>query len=326
MTPRDHPTPADIPVRLAHFSDIHLTTRHPGWRLRDLWTKRLTGWLNLTLLGRQSRFLMADEIVRTFRTEWLSFRPDRVIFSGDATTLGFAAELTHAATVLGLKDAQPFFGLAVPGNHDLYVRQAVETGLFERSFAPWLTGERVDDATYPFAQRVGPVWLVAVNSSVPNHFAWDARGKVGAEQLARLKVLLQRLAPGPRILVTHYPVCRADGAREGTWHGLRDLDPLIAVAVRGGICLWLHGHRHQAYHCLASDRVPFPVLCAGSLTQKGAWSYQQYTITGQHCHAVRRTYNPVQQAFHDAGSFDLDLNVRGAGASINRWSPPRDPH
>ena len=94
----------------------------------------------------------------------------------------------------------------MPGNHDYYVSDSVRAGSFERHFAPWLTGERVDENTYPFAQRVGPLWLVAVNSSRANWFPSDASGRCGAEQLERLGRLLQRLARG-RILVTHYPIC-----------------------------------------------------------------------------------------------------------------------
>ncbi len=110
-------------------------------------------------------------------------------------------------------------------------------------------------------------WLVAVNSSKANWFPSDASGRCGAEQLERLGRLLQRLAPGPRILVTHYPICLAGGEPEKPSHALRDLNELIAVATRGGVGLWLHGHRHRPYFHQTRALVPFPVICAGSATQ-----------------------------------------------------------
>jgi hypothetical protein len=184
----------------------------------------------------------------------------------------------------------------------------MRAGHFERHFAPWLAGERVDRAIYPFAQRVGPAWLVGVNSSTANRWAWDAGGGVGAAQLRRLETLLDRLEGGPRILVTHYPVWRASGKRERRGHGLRDLDDLVAVARRGGIGLWLHGHRHETYHHTTSDFAPFPVICAGSATQRGRWSYKDYTLTGHRLRAVQRVFDEKEGAFRDGATFEVELS------------------
>jgi 3',5'-cyclic AMP phosphodiesterase CpdA len=294
-------------VHLVHFSDIHVTAEHLGWKRADWLNKRGPGWLNLKGLGREYRFRDADRVVTALADEIRQRRPDHVIFSGDATALGFEEELTRAIALLGAAGPGSLPGMAVPGNHDYYTRSVAESGLFERYFAAWQKGERVDGATYPFAQRVGHVWLVGVNSAAGNRWFWDATGRVGHEQLARLATLLERLSPGPRILVTHYPVCRDSGARERRWHRLRDLSDLMAVAVRGGVCLWLHGHRHGAYCHGDCDLVPFPVVCVGSATQSGLWTYGEYTIQGEHFHGLRRVYCPEENAFRDGETFDFDL-------------------
>src|SRR5262249_46528330 len=148
----------------------------------------------------------------------------------------------------GLNDSEPLPGLAVPGNHDYCTPWSVAAGHFERHFSPWLRGERVDGHTYPFAQRVGDAWLVAVNSSRPNFWPWDASGAVDVPQFKRLEALLDQLEGGPRILVTHYPLCRACGRSEKRSHGLHGVEKLVAAAQQGGISLWLHGHRHGPYH------------------------------------------------------------------------------
>jgi 3',5'-cyclic AMP phosphodiesterase CpdA len=301
--------PSNTPgvIRLAHFSDVHVTAAPLGWRAGDWLTKRVTGWFNLSVLGRGRRFARADEVVAALMAELRREPPDRVIFSGDATALGFETECARAASLLGLADGAPLPGLAVPGNHDYYVPRDSRAGHFERHFAPWLTGERIDGAVYPFAQRVGPVWLVAVNTSLPTFLPWDASGRAGAEQLARLEGLLARLSGGPRILVTHFPVCRDSGRSESRSHGLRDLTRLVDVAARGGVGLWLHGHRHGAYHHANPGQAPFPVICAGSATLRGCWSYLRYTIEGSHFTALRREFDPARGAFRDAETFALEL-------------------
>jgi 3',5'-cyclic AMP phosphodiesterase CpdA len=293
-------------VRLAHFSDIHVTVPRPGWRLADWLSKRSTGWMNLYWLGRARGFREADRIVTTLVVELRQRRLDRVVFSGDATALGFEAEVAHAAELLGVAGPDALSGLAVPGNHDYYTRAAARGGFFERYFAPWQTGVRVDDATYPFAQRVGPLWLIGVNSCTGNRWPSDASGSVGPAQRARLAALLEQLEPGPRILVTHYPVCRSGGELERRNHGLRDLDAVVEVACRGGVCLWLHGHRHGAYKLDCPRQAPFPVICAGTATEHGRWSYGEYTIIGRQLHAVRRVY-AAEGTFQDAETFDVLL-------------------
>jgi 3',5'-cyclic AMP phosphodiesterase CpdA len=296
-------------IRLAHFSDIHVTAEQLGWGLADWFNKRGPGWFNLKWLGRRHRFREAERVLVALADDLKRRRPDHVIFSGDATALGFEEELAHAATLLGVSAADALAGMAVPGNHDYYTRGVAASGLFERYFAPWQKGERVDDAVYPFAQRVGHLWLVGVNSSTGNRWFWDAAGSVGRDQLARLTLLLERLSPGPRILVTHYPVCLASGEPEHRHHGLRDLTEVVAVAVRGGVCLWLHGHRHGAYRHCDRDSAPFPVICAGSATQSGRWSYGEYTIQGHDFRGLQRVYCPEQGSFRDSETFDLRLRA-----------------
>ena len=294
-------------VRLAHVSDLHLTAPQLNWKPADWLSKRATGWFNLRWLGRGHRFRQADEVVTALMQDVRGRQPVHMVFSGDATCLGFEEEVARAADLLGVSGPDALPGLAVPGNHDYYTRGAAGSGSFERYFAPWQQGERIEGAIYPFAQRVGPLWLVGVNSCTGNRWAWDAAGSVGPAQLARLEALLGRLAPGPRILVTHYPVCLPGGKPEPRHHGLRDLAAVIAVAARGKVCLWLHGHRHGPYHLTGSSFSSFPVVCGGTATEQGRWSYGCYTIEGRHFQARRRLYNPIKASFQDGDAFDLEL-------------------
>lgn len=297
-------------VRLAHLSDVHITAKPLGWRPGDWFNKRLTGWLNLCVLGRGKSFADANGVLAALLAELeKARRPDHIVFSGDATALGFPAEVARAATALRVGDAALPPALAVPGNHDYYLPPVAASGLFEKHFAPWQRGERIDDEVYPFAQRVGRLWLVGVNSCKGNRWPGDASGSVGPQQLDRLRRLLVQLEPGPRILVTHYPVAGLDGKPERESHCLRDLADVLKVADKGGVSLWLHGHEHRPYHHNDPRLAPFPVICVGSSTQQGRWAYHEYVIEGQHISVTRRVLDPQRRGFQDQATFELQLRV-----------------
>jgi 3',5'-cyclic AMP phosphodiesterase CpdA len=296
-------------VRLVHLSDIHVNAPSV-WQPADWLGKRLTSWVNLRYLGRGRRFRRADEVLHALTSDLRRHPPDHVVFSGDASALGFETEVKKAAQLLGVGELP---GLAVPGNHDYCMAADMRSGAFERHFAPWQTGERIDGETYPFAQRAGDLWLVGVCSATANRLPMDARGIVGRDQLERLETLLARLEGGLRVLVTHYPIAIPGGQPEHHFRVLRDLDQLIAVAERGGVGLWLHGHRHDAYFYQAGRVAPFPVICTGSATQAGLWSYGEYTITGSRLHARQRIFDGGQGQFRDGTTFEVEL-MKASGA------------
>lgn len=289
-------------IRLAHFSDIHVSAPRLDWHVGDFFSKRVTSWLNHRL-RRAQRFALAEEILARAAEDWRRRGVEHLAFSGDATALGFEAELRAAADCLRLgQGGLP--GLAVPGNHDYCTHTAAASGLFERVFSPWQEGLRIGNFTYPFAQAAGPAWLIGVNAATGNLWPWDASGAVGPEQLDRLQRLLMSLADERlKILVVHYPICLADGRPESRHHGLRDLAALRQVAHRGGVRLWLHGHRHHPYALEHPSQADIPVICAGSATQSGIWSHGEYTLSGTTLHAIRRVYDPDAHCFQDAGTF-----------------------
>ncbi len=296
-------------MRLAHFSDVHVSANPLGWRRADYFNKRLTGWVNLSLLGRAKHFQHAADVMTAMMADIQNEQPSHLIFSGDATGLGFENELAGVAKVLTAGVAASVPGIAVPGNHDYYISAEETSGRFEHYFDAWQQGERVDGHRYPFAQSLDSAWLVAVNSSTANRGLVDASGAVGDEQLARLEALLNRLSGKPRILVTHYPICLANGAPENRLHGLRDLPRVLDVLRGKGICLWLHGHRHHAYRLQEPPGADFPVICSGSATQHGRASYGLYEIAGSVLQGRRRRYNDLTHAFEDAEKFDLQLPI-----------------
>jgi 3',5'-cyclic AMP phosphodiesterase CpdA len=297
-------------VKLCHFSDIHLTTRPLGWTARDILGKRSTGWVNVRVLGRGSRFKHAIRLAGVLRNDFESRGYDQLVFSGDASMLGFQSELELAAGLIGVRDESLPAGIAVPGNHDIYVNGSRSNRAFEAAFEPWQRGMRIKDEAYPFARKVGHVWLIGLNSARPNFWMWDATGKIGTAQLDRLRDLAASLDAGPRIVVSHYPILMQKRQPEPRWHRLMDWDRVRDVAAECGISLWLHGHRHGWYVLEAGENQPFASICVGSSTQTRHWGYHEYTIDGWKLAGLRRVYDPQSGVFQDAESFAIDLEPR----------------
>ncbi|HJZ59147.1 MAG TPA: metallophosphoesterase [Gemmataceae bacterium] len=295
-------------VRLAHFSDVHLTVRPLGWRVRDLFGKRLSGWVNVKFLGRGRRFQHANAVVEGLLREFRERPLDHLVFSGDATTMAFENEMTEAARRLGVEDTSLPPCIAVPGNHDLYTFGASRRRVFEFAFSAWQQGERADpDHTYPFAKKVGHVWLIALNSSTANLWPWDATGKVGEAQLERFRRLVAKLDPGPRVVLSHYPLLTKHRKPEAKWHRLRDWARVRDAAAECGVSLWLHGHKHAWYWLPAGEHQPFPSIDVGSSTQTDRWGYHEYTIDGWTLRGLRRVYDPDTGQFKNDEMFELEL-------------------
>jgi len=294
-------------LRFLHFSDVHLSATRFGWGIRDTFSKRLVGITNLKLLGRAKRFRHAGAVVDAMIADAREKHFDARLFSGDATMLAFEREFAHAAERLGVSDPALPPAIAVPGNHDYYTRRAAQAGYFEKYFAPWMQGERIGDAMYPFARKIGHAWIIGLNSSYHPYFNWNASGVVGQGQLERLKQLCATLDPGPRILVTHYPLRTAKGRIEIRSHRLLDQHAALAAAVECKVSLWLHGHIHTPFVLPASAGIPFPVICAGSATQTHRMAHNEYELDGHTLRMQRRVFDLESRTFRDAERFEFQL-------------------
>jgi 3',5'-cyclic AMP phosphodiesterase CpdA len=289
-------------IRLAHFSDIHLF-REVAWKASDYFSKRLTGRFNHKYLGRGKRFANAEEVIVALTHELEAIPFDLSIFSGDSSTFGIAEEIDAAARSLPLH----LPGLAVPGNHDYYTGQSRQARYFETAFARWQQGERVNEQTYPFTRNVGNYHVIGVNSATENRGFWDARGRVGQEQLDRLEKLCKALV-GPKILVTHYPLILRNGQPERKGRQLRDAQALAEVITPYQFIAWLHGHQHRGFWLSPSEKRPFALICCGSTTQEQRMMYHDLQISPQQITIHRRIYRKPQKQFSLLDSVVLHRN------------------
>ncbi|MGD0642309.1 MAG: metallophosphoesterase [Roseiarcus sp.] len=248
---------------IAHLSDPHLGPA-PFPALREMRLKRFMGWVNWKR-GRErlNDMAMLARLVADLRAQ----APDHVAMTGDVANIGLAEEFRRAAQWLGAL-GEPADVSFTPGNHDAYVRDAVEP--LAETFAPWTSSDAgVGGADrFPFLRVRGEVALIGLNSGVPTG-PLMATGRLGARQIAKLGDLLRETgARGlARVILIHHPPLSRGGS---PLRRLTDARAFETTVGRFGAEAILHGHTHKRMvHFLssASSRVEggrIPVLGAPS--------------------------------------------------------------
>src|SRR5262249_21315840 len=115
---------------------------------------------------------------------------DLALCSGDYTAIGTHAELKSARAAIAPLTELPHGYVTVPGNHDLYAKDALRDGRFERYFGDLQRSdfpEHAIDGGYPFVRLIGSeLAVVGVNSARPNSVVSSA-GRVPDAQVAALE-------------------------------------------------------------------------------------------------------------------------------------------
>lgn len=268
-------------VRILHVSDLHVECSLAGVPVRELLSKRLLALIASRAL-RSHRFRRAREKVEALRELADLHAVDVVVATGDLTLLGTHPELRNVREVLAPLGAAPRSLVAIPGNHDVYLPDAVRDRRFDRYFEPFLTADRPDLATddrYPLVRYLGDeVVLLAVNSARPNPQPWRSSGFIPVRQLEGLERALGDREVRARfpIVATHYAPRLPDGRPDTRRHGLVNGEALLDTLRRARCGMLIHGHVHRCYS-LAPPRVPLPIFAAGSTTEdgrEGLWLYE----------------------------------------------------
>ncbi|QFU17309.1 metallophosphoesterase family protein [Microvirga thermotolerans] len=302
--------------RLAHLTDPHVGPL-PRPQLRQLLSKRLTGWYN----WHRSRSATHDmELLAALVSDIRAQAPNHIACTGDTCNIGLPSEWTTSRIFLeslGSPETVSF----VPGNHDAYVMGALE-GLL-KEVAPWTRGIDGREGVFPFLRRFGPVALVGLSSAIPT-LPFVASGRVGSRQMKAAERILAELGQDPacfRIVLIHHPPHRG-GAQPG--RNLTDASAFEAMIRRVGAELVLHGHNHVGSLAhLPGPRGPVPVVGApsasarsGTMTHKAG--YHLFTIdrdeTGFLLTAELRGLQP-DGTIGGMGMLSLGQIRRGGGGS-----------
>lgn len=266
--------------RLAHISDIHLGPL-PSVPIRDLFSKRITGYVNWHRNRRKHLFGNTLELlVEHIRTQ----EPDHLAVTGDLVNLATALEIDIAAEWLrALGD--PHDISVVPGNHDAYVPGAA--GRSARAWLDYLTGdESLPSAQphFPYLRKRGPVALIGCSTAVATP-PFSANGYFGASQARETLELLEQTGEEGlcRVVMIHHPPIRGAAQNYKRMVGIRRFG---AVLKQAGAALVLHGHTHlNTRYDLPGRDGQVPVFGIASASQgpgghKPPASYNLFTIEG----------------------------------------------
>ena len=284
-------------MKIAHFSDIHITASSSAIPWRAMLSKRIVGWLNLQMLGRKKDFREAGRITEALVDDLQEVEADHILFTGDLTGLALDSEFKEAHRLL-----EPLLGVpgitGIPGNHDFYVSDAVRAGTYDLLFGPWEQSDLENPP--PIVRLLGDdVALIVLRDSRVNAFH-DSSGLVGSEQLGRLEeVLADPALEGRRkLLALHYGPRQGTGALDGPYHGLRDAEQLLSTAQGGKVELLLHGHLHNRFVLPTGDHTPITIANPGSATHsRYERAYHIIEIDSEGIELSARHYDASSKSF-----------------------------
>jgi len=199
---------------------------------------------------------------------------DHLVVTGDLTLSGETREFERAADLL-----RPFAEAGkltvLPGNHDVWTEDAVETARFLRLVGPDGKGMRRAQPSYPHVVPLGDdAVLVALDSARWGADPYTTAGKLGSEQLRAARELAREHGKQGRaiLLAFHHHVVlppeRVPSDMRVARMPLADADQVVRLVSDLPVAAVLHGHRHTAFRIdLPGARGPTPVLCAGSASR-----------------------------------------------------------
>lgn len=252
-------------TKLAHISDVHLAPL-PGVTLRELMSKRITGYANWVF--NRSRYMQRDTMAELV-AHMQQRKPDAIAVTGDLVNLSARSEFLQSIKWLEkLGPAQKV--CAIPGNHDAYVPGALDTA--KRIWGPYMQGETLNGADFPFVRRIDEVALIGCSSAQAMP-PFVAAGELGPAQIDRLARTLSLLGEAGffRVVLIHHPPAGPKSASQRM--GLRDAAAVRSVIADKGAELVLHGHLHEAtVNAIPGRTGEIPVLgvaAASANAQKG---------------------------------------------------------
>lgn len=163
----------------------------------------------------------------------------------------------------------------VPGNHDVWSREAAATYRFLRIVGPDGKGMKKPFQAYPLRiELASEVVLIALDSARFGEEPLESPGWIGSEQLARARDLVRDAAKEGKaaVLALHHhlmiPPERIPSDAKLARMPLYDADKVVRLCAESPVAAVLHGHRHAAFRVeIPGPSRPTPVICAGSASR-----------------------------------------------------------
>lgn len=250
-------------ITLAHISDVHLSPM-PDIALRDLFGKRLTGFLNWKIKRHGE---LNSETLASLVAHMQAQNADFTAVTGDLTNLALDTEVARAGKWLQALGSPDRIAVC-PGNHDAYVPGALEAA--QKDWGDYLKGETLDGAAFPFVRRVGELAIISCSSAVPTR-PFLAIGRFDEKQADRLGRMLKAMGDAGyfRTVLIHHP---PNAELQHPSFGLKGHKLFRQIIAEHGAELVLHGHTHRSsIHSIPGKNHEVPVIgvAAASAAQGG---------------------------------------------------------
>lgn len=253
-------------MKIIHFSDAHAGGPAEDWMAYI--DKRWVGVFNYRFRRKFQHDLKRLELAVNFILE---DKPDVAVFTGDLTSAGQPGEFAKTLEILKpLRDSDiPL--LAIPGNHDYYVKRPVCVDAMKQAIS-YLSNDRLTFDNMPTKLTFNGTDFLIVNESWPSNLlcSWGFLKKDSTEFLInecaqpkdRVRILI-----GHYPLIEDYPLLRM---RHRLWGQKQAVELLRAKKLDLSLC----GHVHFPYSKL--DETGRGETCAGSITRNGCLSIIEY--------------------------------------------------
>lgn len=297
-------------TKILHVSDLHLEDGFAGVPFKAFLNKRVVGYANLALLRRRA-FADAARKVQAIADFAEEQGVDLIVCTGDYTALGTEPELRYARETIEVLTKRPLGFFTVPGNHDLYLRDTVQAGWWDRYFGDFMKNEMPEytvDGVWP------QVWfptdelaLVGVNSARANPKPTYSSGRIADAEIDALNRLLDddRLRGRFVIIATHYAPRLANGRPDRPAHGLENADALLEASSCADRGVILHGHIHWRYHVRVPE-TPISICCSGSTTHAGREGLWMLEVGGGSVTATPGTWDQTRYVLEPEQAIVLD--------------------
>ena len=291
---------------LAHLSDPHLGPL-PAPQLRELLGKRATGFINWR---RKRQRIHRGDVLARIVADLTAQAPHHIAVTGDLVNISLPGEYPPALAWLASLGA-PHDVTLVPGNHDIYVREAAR--LPQLHWSDYMRGDDSAMTAFPFLRRRGPLALIGLSTAVPTA-PFMATGRLGGGQIARLAETLDRCAREGlfRVVMIHHPPISPPARR---LKRLVDGTDFCAVLARHGAELVIHGHDHaRSLIELKGPRGPIPVVGVPSASEAPPGEhdpagYNLYVVEGEaggwRCEAISRGLSAGGDTVAEVGRTEL---------------------
>ena len=235
-------------MRLIHLTDPHLSNLD-GLGISDLRGKRWSGFISWSR-NRREKYLptVLEKLIAAVVAE----NADQILLTGDLVQIGLTQEIEQARQWLG-ELGPPEQIMLVPGNHDIYARESMNTAY--QSWAEYLFHDIDGPAQdFPVVRKLGGVSLIGLSTACVTP-VFMASGRLGERQLNRLAELLAQAKVEKQLvclLIHHPPLPGMTKWRKA----LTDADALQAVLEPYPPELIFHGHlHHNREHLWGSTRI-----------------------------------------------------------------------